>query len=121
MRSTDVAATISVLFNLFTQYGFPEQVVSDNRPLFQSKGYRDFLKLNGIQRVLVSPYHPAVNGQAERFLQTFKKFLQASERDGTLHLLIQNFLLSYRSTQHAKTGTTPTKLFLQRELRTRLS
>ena len=34
---------------------------------------------------------------------------------------VQNFLLSYRSTQHATTGTSPAKLFLQRELRTRLS
>jgi len=71
--------------------------------------------------MLVSPYHPAANGQAEHFVQTFKKFLQASEGDGTLHLHIQNFLLSYSSTQHATTGTTPAKLFLQRELRTRLS
>jgi len=117
VRSTDAAATISVLSNLFTRYGFPEQVVSDNGPPFQSKEYGDFLRLNGIQRVLVSPYHPAANGQAE----TFKKFRQMSEGDGTLHLHIQNFLLSYRSTQHATTGTTPAKLFLQRELRTRLS
>jgi len=120
MRSTDAAATISVLSNLFTRYGFPEQVVSDNGPPFQSKEYGDFLRLNGIQRVLVSPYHPAANGQTEPFVQTFKKFLKASERDGTLNLRIQNSLLSYRSTQHATTGTTPAKLFLQRELRTRL-
>ena len=38
-----------------------------------------------------------------------------------LHLRIQNFLLSYHSTRHATTGTTPTKLFLQREVCTRLS
>ena len=49
LRSTDAAATISVLSNLFTRYGFPEQVVSDNGPRFQSKEYGDFLKLNGIQ------------------------------------------------------------------------
>ncbi len=34
---------------------------------------------------------------------------------------IQNFLLSYRSTPHSTTGSTPSKLFLQREVRTRLS
>ena len=87
---------------------------------FPTSEYGDFLKLNGIQRVLVSPYHPAANGQEERFVQTFEKFLQASG-DGTLHLHIQNFLLSDGSTQHATTGTTPAKLFLQRELSTRLS
>ena len=121
MRSTDAAATVSLLSNPFTRYGFPEQVVSDNGPPFQSKEYGDFLKLNGIQRVLVSPYHTVANGQAERFVQTFKKFLQVSEGDGTLQLRIQNFLLYYRSTQHATTATTPAKLFPLRELRTRLS
>ena len=39
MRSTDTAATISVLSNLFTRYGFPEQVVSDNGPPFKSKEF----------------------------------------------------------------------------------
>lgn len=56
MRSTNAATTISALSNLFTRYGFPEQVVSDNGPPFQSREYAEFLKQNGIQRVLVSPY-----------------------------------------------------------------
>lgn len=118
MRSTDAATTISALSNLFTRYGYPEQVVSDNEPPFQSREYGDFLKQNGVERVLVSPYHPAANGQAERFVQ---KFLKSSANDGALLQRIQNFLLTYRSTQHATTGATPAKLFLQRELRTRLT
>ena len=39
----------------------------------------------------------------------------------SIHRWIQNFLLSYRSTPHATTSSSPAKLFLQRELRTRLS
>ena len=72
-------------------------------------------------RYEIRQYHSAANGQAERFVQTFKKFLKASEGDGTLQPRIQNFLLSYRRTQHATTDTTPAKLFLQREHRARLS
>lgn len=121
MRSTNAASTVNALSNLFTRYGFPEQVVSDNGPPFQSREYGDFLKQNGVQWVLVSPYHPAANGQAKRFVQTIKTFLKSSAADGPLHQSIQNFLLTYRSTQHATTGATPAKLFLQREIRTRLS
>lgn len=55
MKSTDVAATISALSNLFTENGFPEQIVSDSGPPFQSKEYSDFLKFNGTQHVLMSP------------------------------------------------------------------
>ena len=39
----------------------------------------------------------------------------------SIHRWIQNFLLSYRSTPHATTSSSPAKLFLQRELRTRFS
>ena len=56
-------------------------------------------------------------------MQTFKHSLESSASDPscTLQQRIQNFLLSYRGTQHATTGSAPAKLFLQRELRTRLS
>ena len=56
-------------------------------------------------------------------MQTFKYAMESSADDPTssIQRRIQNFLLSYRSTPHATTGSSPTKLFLQRELRIRLS
>ena len=64
----------SALRTLFVRYGLPQQIVSkENGPLFQSAVFENFLKQNSIQRVLVSLYHPSSNGQAERFVQTFKK------------------------------------------------
>jgi hypothetical protein len=121
MKLTTAGSTISALRCIFGRYGLPEQVVSDNGPPFQSVEYEDFLKQNGIQRVLVSPYHPASNGQAERFVQTFKNYLKTSSAQSCLLQRIQSFLLSYRGTPHSTTGCSPAKLFLQRELRTRLS
>ena len=90
---------------------------------FSLLSMRNFLRQNGIQRILVSPNHPSSNGLAERFVQTFKHSLESSASDPScaLQQRIQNFLLSYRNTQHATTGSSPAKLFLQRELRTRLS
>jgi len=123
MNTTTAEATANVLRNIFARYGLPKQVVSDNGPPFQSAENGEFLRQNGIQKILVSPYHPSSNGLAERFVQTFKHSLESSASDPacTLQQRIQNFLLSYRSTQHATTGSSPAKLFLQRELRTRLS
>ena len=109
--------------NIFPRYGLPTQVVSDNGPPFQSAEYEEFLRQIAIQRIFVSPYHPSSNGLAERFVQTFKYAMESSADDpsSSIQRRIQNFLLSYRSTPHATTGSSPTKLSLQRELRTRLS
>ena len=123
MKTTTAEATANAMRNIFPRYGLPKQIVSDNGPPFQSAEYEEFLRQNGIQKILVSPYHPSSNGLAERFVQTFKRSLESSSSDPscTLQQRIQNFLLSYRSTQHATTGSSPATLFLQRELRTRLS
>lgn len=123
MKTTTAEATANAMRNIFARYGLPKQIVSDNGPPFQSAEYKEFLRQNGIQKILVSPYHPSSNGLAEWFVQTFKRSLESSASDPscTLQQRIQNFLLSYRSTQHVTTGSSPAILFLQRELRTRLS
>ena len=68
-----------------------------------------------------APYHPATNGEAERFVQTFKRSLQAGRKDsGTVPQKLATFLMSYRTTPNTTTGVTPAELFLGRKLRTRL-
>ena len=123
MTTTTADSTINAMHNIFARYGLPTQVVGDNGPPFQSAEYEEFLRQNGIQRILASPYHPSSNGLAEQFGQTFKYAMESSADDPTssIQRQIQNFLLSYRSTPHATTGSSPTKLFLQRELCTQLS
>ena len=122
MTTTTAEETANAMRIIFARYGFPKQIVSDNGPAFQSAQHEEFLRQNGIQRILVSPYHPSSNGLAERLVQTFKHSLDSSASDPscTLQQRVQNFLLSYKSTQRATTGTPPAKLFQQREQRTRL-
>ena len=72
--STTSEATTEKLREMFARYGIPEQLVSDNGPQFTSHEFAEFMKRNGIKHILVAPYHPRSNGQAERFVQTFKQF-----------------------------------------------
>ena len=121
MGSTSTEKTLDVLRNLFASYGLPEQLVSDNGPQFTSAEFEKSMKLNGIKHIRTSPYHPASNGEAERFVQTFKRALKAEKNiQATLQQKLARFLLTYRSTPSMTTGVTPAELFLKRALRTRL-
>ena len=53
-------------------------------------------------------YHPASNGEAKRFVQTFKHAMRAGEKDeGSLSYKLANFLLSYQTMPHVMTGIFP--------------
>ena len=122
MTNTSAHQTIHTLRQLFSSYGMPEQVVSDNGPQFIAQEFSDFMRSNGIRHTRCSPYHPASNGAVERFIQTFKQSMKASQNDRrSLSHRIANFLLSYRVTPHTTTNQSPSSLFLNRTLRTRLS
>jgi len=119
--STTTEKTLEVLRNLFAAYGLPEQLVSDNGPQFMSSEFEVCMKANSIKHIRTAPYHPASNGEAERFVQTFKRAMRAAEKDaGTLNHKLARFLLTYRTTPHATVGLSPAELFMKRVLRTRL-
>ena len=81
MAQTTATKTIEVLRQLFSSYGLPEQIVSDNGPQFVSEEFRQFMQSNGIRHIRCAPYHPASNGLAERFVRTFKEAMKAGKRD----------------------------------------
>ena len=119
---TSTTATLDVLREWFCSHGIPEQLVTDNGPQFTADAFQHFTQMNGIRHTRSAPYHPASNGLAERFVQSFKMSLKASVNDGrSLTQRLSSFLLTYRTTAHATTGVPPCKLLTGREFRTRLS
>ena len=38
--------------------------------------FAEFLKKNGVQHTRASPYHPAINAEAERFVCTFNEAMK---------------------------------------------
>ena len=119
MTNTSAEKTTEALRSLFSHYGLPEQVVTDNGPQFTSTEFATFTKENGIKHILSSPYHPSSNGQAERFIQTLKCALKASENENKpLQHRLAEFLFEYRSTPHSTTKDSPCNLFLKRSLKT---
>ncbi|XP_032888189.1 uncharacterized protein K02A2.6-like [Amblyraja radiata] len=121
MSSTTSQKTIVTLRTIFARYGLPEQICSDNGPQFVSEDFKKFLKTNGIKHYTSAPYHPATNGLAERFVQTFKKALKAMKHeDLPMQHKLDNFLFNYRNAVHAVTGQSPAMVFFNRQLGSKL-
>ncbi|XP_057694352.1 uncharacterized protein K02A2.6-like isoform X2 [Corythoichthys intestinalis] len=118
MKSTTSEKAIEKLGEMFSRFGAPAQLVSDNGPQFGSKEMVEFLQANGVQHIKSAPYHPATNGLAERFVQTLKHALKASQGQSTLHQRLHEFLLKYRTSVHATTKVSPASLLFSREIRT---
>ena len=83
MGSTSTSKTINILQHLFSRYGIPEQIVSDNGPQFHSEEFEGFTRSLGIRHYRSAVYHPATNGAVEHFVKTLKQSLKAGQLVGT--------------------------------------
>ena len=113
-------ATVDSLSHIFAQHGLPEQLVPDNGPQFTSSEFNTFLESIGTRHIRSAPFHPATNGLAERFVQTFKQAMR-SNADMSAAKFLPKFLLADRTTPHTSTNATPASCLMSRELRTHLS
>ena len=66
------------LIDLFSIEGYPDEIVSDNGPPFQSKEFAKFLSGLGIKHTTSSPGYPHSNGFIEQHIQTVKNMLSKS-------------------------------------------
>lgn len=121
MKSTTTTKVIECLIPIFSRWGFPFSLKSDNGPQFISEEFKAFLKIHGIEHRLSPPLWPQANGEVERQNRTILKCLKIAKAENkNLHEELHKFLLAYRSTPHATTGATPAKLMINREIRTKL-
>ncbi|XP_057312326.1 uncharacterized protein K02A2.6-like [Hydractinia symbiolongicarpus] len=114
-------AIVTKLRKLFSRYGAPEELVSDNGPQFVSNTFKKLMNEFNIHHRRVTPYHPQANGEVERFNRNLKKVVQTAIAEAKdWRVVMQNFLLNYRNTPHATTGVTPAELLFNRTLRDKL-
>ena len=124
MNSTTTQKTITELRKLFSAYGLPLQLVSDNGPQFISEDFAQFMKSNGIKLThLVCTISPRIQWGCGmlNYSKTFKKAMKTAKEYGKgLQQALSSFFLTYCTTPHTTTHDTPAKLFLNRQLHTRL-
>ena len=119
VQSASSSNTVEKLRIVFSQFGIPETIVTDNGSCFVSEEFQSFLRANGISLITSAPYHPASNGLAERAVQILKNGLK-KVRNESLNSRLAKILFSYRLTPQGTTGEAPAELLLGRRPRSRL-
>lgn len=120
---TSTQQTVQLLRDIFSIEGLPKTIVTDNGPQFVSNDFETFCNKHGIQHVTSPPYHPSSNGEAERFVQSFKKSVEKNCLDEmTLKDSVRLSLATYRSIPHPSLNwKTPAEVLHGRQPRCLLS
>ena len=117
--SATSVTVIAELRPLFPQFGLPETIVTDNGTCFVSAEFEDFLARNGIRHLTSAPYHPQLNGLAERAVQIIKNGLK-KVTTGNVRVRLAKILCAYHLTPQTTTGLSPAEMLLGRRHRSRL-
>ena len=104
------------LIDLFSIEGYPDKIVSDNGPSFQSKEFAKFLSGLGIKHTTSSPGYPHSNGFIEQHIQTVKNMLSKSSNTRSF----QEVLADLRTTCIGMGLPSPAEILHGRNLTTRV-
>ena len=106
---------------MFTEFGIPHTLKSDNGSPFQSDDFAKFANYLGFKHRRITPYWPRANAECERSMKTFGKCMKAATAKGRSYKQnLHAFLLNYRATPHPTTGISPATALFGRAIRTRL-
>ena len=87
---------IQKLTQLFSQYGNPKGLTTDNGPPFSSEPFAQFMRNQRVEHITSSPHYPQSNGFIERQVKTMKTSLATAITSGKT---LDDVLLSLKSTQ----------------------
>ena len=98
--------TIQQLRKLFSQFGIPDTIASDNGSQFTATEFQDFCRVNGIHHFKVAPYHPSSNGLAEIVKEGLKKLSVGAITERLSRILYQYCITPQTTTSHTETEPT---------------
>ena len=118
MRKVDAPSVCDNLIQLFSRFGLPQQLLSDNGSNFVSRVTEGLLDRLGVHHIKCSPYRPQTNGMIERWHSVLKRMLGKLENtEAEWDRLLPLVLFAYRDTPHSSTGYTPFQMIFGRNVR----
>lgn len=93
----------------FYNFGVPGRIHSDQGCNFESALIRQLCELYQVRKSRTTPYHPAGNGQCERFNHTLHNLLRTlpSSRKRDWASCLSQVVFCYNTTPHQVTGESP--------------
>ena len=107
-------SVIGQLKSIFSEYGIPVTVMSDNGPQFASIEFKEFSRQYRFNHITSSPHYVQANGFIECMVQTVKMSMKkclASGHDFNLAMLV------YRATPQSNKLPSPAEMLNNRKLR----
>lgn len=121
VNSTGSIHVIPILDKVFSMFGIPKVIKSDNGAPFNGKNFSEFCTYLGIKHRKITPYWPRANGQAENFMKNIGKLVRRTHVNKLcLEQELNKFLRCYRSTPHPATCFEPSKLIFGKSITCRL-
>ena len=121
VKSTSANTVIPIVDKVFSEFGIPDVVKTDNGPPFNSSAFQSFSQTLGFQHRKVTPRWPRANGEVERFVRTVKKVIKTAnvERKSWKQEMYR-FLRNFRETPHTTTRVPPATALFGRAMKTKL-
>ena len=121
VRSEKAALLAKVLYEeVFTRFGFPEEIHTDQGRSFTSSVVKDLYSMLGVKPSTTTSYRPTGNSICERFNQTVIKALGTLEPEQKSRWWehVSTVEMAYNTTMNEATGCTPFRMMYQRSART---
>ena len=121
LKSTTSGKIIEAISPMFSKFGVPFFLRTDNGPQFVSEEFETFLRSHCVEHRRTTPLWPQANGKVERQNRYLLKCLQiAHSEKKNLRTELVTWLTACRSTPQVTTGATPFSLMSVREMRSKL-
>ena len=118
LRRVDNTTVLEAMIDIFSRYGIPSEILTDQGSVFTSRLTKQMNKSFGIHHIKTSPYHPQSDGALERWHACLKGMLKKTGLDlGNWDKLLKYLVFAYRDTPHCVTGYSPFALMFGRDVR----
>ena len=118
LKRVDNITVLDAMFQVFSDYGIPNELLTDQGSVFTSKLTKAMCTEFGIGKIQTSPYHPQSDGALERWHACLKGMLKRSQVNlKKWDVELKYLLFAYRCTPHCVTGFAPFTLMYGRDVR----